>query len=108
MTASNDGVPKEGQLDEKFDYVSRDDLNDGNDNDQTADNPRKEKRLPAYNGISADRMHQAIRGVLPQNSPKWKEYCIFQKEFHAEANRMRRAVSGQGVSLRTKGNAEVA
>jgi hypothetical protein len=108
MTASNDGVPKEGQLDEKFDYVSRDDFNDGNDNDQTADNPRKEKRLPAYNGISADRMHQAIRGVLPQNSPKWKEYCIFQKEFHAEANRMRRAVSGQGVSLRTKGNAEVA
>jgi hypothetical protein len=48
-------------------------------------------------------MHQAIRGVLPQNSPKWKEYCIFQKEFLAEANRMRRAVRGQGVSLRTTG-----
>jgi hypothetical protein len=106
INASNDGVPEEGQLDKNFENVS---CNAGNDdghngNDHGPENPRKDKRAPAYNGIFADRMHQAIHGVLPQNSPKWKEYCMFQKQFLAEANRMRHAVRGVGASLRKKGN----
>ena len=108
INASNDGVPEEGQLDEHFEYLSCNDGNCVDDNDHGAENPRKEKRLPAYNGIFADRMHQAIHGILPQHSPKWKEYCMFQKQFLAEANRMRHAVRGPGTSVRMRGNASVA
>jgi hypothetical protein len=106
INASNDGVPEEGQLHKNFENVLYNAGNDDdhNDNDQGPENPRKEKRAPAYNGIFADRMHQAIHGALPQNSPKWKEYCMFQKQFLAEANRMRHAVRGVGASLRKKGN----
>ena len=108
INASNDGVPEEGQLDEHFEYLSCNDDNGVDDNDHGAENPRKEKRLPAYNGIFADRMHQAIHGILPQHSPKWKEYCMFQKQFLAEASRMRHAVRGPGTSVRMRGNASVA
>jgi hypothetical protein len=108
ITASKNGVPDEGQLDENFEPVSFNDCNDTGDNGQAASQTRKDKRPPAYNGIFADRMHQSIHGVLPQNSPKWKEYCMFQKQFFAEVNRMRHAVPGVGASVRMRGNGDVA
>jgi hypothetical protein len=111
-SASTDGVPEECQLDSNFDPVFEtrhdDDGHHGADFDASSAEHRKSNRPPAYNANFAQRMHQTIEGRLPANSPLWKDYCMFQKDFFEQINRMSHESAGVGASARKRGLPDIA
>lgn len=52
-------------------------------------------------------MQQAIESALPNNSPVWHEYCLYQKKFLEKVNRMHHNTAGQGTKLRKRGLADI-
>lgn len=108
--ASREGVPEEGLIDANFHEVSGNYPNDFDEGggDGNALTTSKSTRTPAYNAVFSQRMHQAIEGVLPANSPLWREYCEFQKQFFATISRRSATFSGVGASLRKRGLADIA